>query len=139
MSVMLLAGNRSVTSQIQLRNKMKQIAVIIALAGLSNVAWAALNPSGRIDYAWSYYPPLKALVLHGGWGEQTQWAPQSDVWKLDATGWHELSTQNSPAFSHHSMTYDAARQLLVLSGQQGMGNGAHQVWEFDGSAWGQVL
>jgi len=96
---------------------------------------AGTLPTGRIDYAANYFAPLKGILMHGGWGESSKWEPMSETWKLDATGWQLLTVQNAPALAHHSMTCDEARQVLVICGQAVMGQGSHQVWEFNGTVW----
>lgn len=94
---------------------------------------SAAVPSARIDYAFAYHPRAHGLIMHGGWGPPG-WERLSETWKLVSTGWSSLSIDGSPAMSHHSMTYDSARQVLVLCGKDAT-SGAYQTWEFDGSAW----
>jgi hypothetical protein len=106
------------------------------------LAGVAVLPAGRIDYVMAYFPPMGALIMHGGWhpstDEATNWKPLSEVWKLDAGGWSQLSTTGAPAMTHHSMTYDAARQVLVLCGKKDFANWSDNTfatWEFDGTTW----
>jgi hypothetical protein len=111
------------------------VAVLISAAPVS---LAGGEPTGRIDYALDYYPPSKALVMHGGWGAAGKWTPLSEMWKLDASGWQQMDSQGAPAFSHHSMVFDSSRQVLVICGQPEMMNSANEIWEYSNNAWSKT-
>ncbi|MDQ5988115.1 MAG: hypothetical protein CSYNP_03871 [Syntrophus sp. SKADARSKE-3] len=118
-------------------NKKAKVLFFVALFSLISVYVSpahAVDPTGRIDYAISYFPPATGVIMHGGWGPSGNWSPLSEVWKLNTSGWTLLSTTNSPAMSHHSMTYDSGRQVLVVCKP---GSGSFQTWEFNGTAWTQ--
>ena len=110
-----------------------------AFLSVLSASLAGSEPTGRIDYALAYYPPSKALVMHGGWGLVGNWMPMSEMWMLDASGWQTMDAQGSPAFSHHSMVFDESRQVLVVCGQTEMMNSSNDIWEFNGSTWTKVF
>ena len=114
------------------------LAYALAFLSTLSAAPAASGPSGRIDYALCYYPPSRALVMHGGWGPDGKWSPMSEMWKLDATGWQSMAAQGSPALAHHAMVFDQSRQVLVLCGQAQMMSSGHDIWEFSQGAWTKV-
>jgi hypothetical protein len=121
-------------------NKTNTLSVltVLLLAFLSFSAYAGDPPAGRIDYAIAYFPPANAIIMHGGWGPASGWDPLNEVWKLDANGWSQMPAAGSPAMAHHSMTYDSARQVLVVCGKKDLTNwqdSTYETWEFDGSAW----
>jgi hypothetical protein len=101
--------------------------------------WIAIVPqptisTGRIDYALAFFPPLGALVMHGGWGPP-DWKPLNETWKLDALGWKFVPVTNGPALAHHGMTYDGPRGVLVVCGAAPGGMIGYGTWEFDGTTW----
>jgi len=98
-----------------LKNYMRssKVCIILFLIFSSFSAYAGDAPSGRIDYVIEYFPPANAMIMHGGWGPSNNWTPLNEMWKLDATGWSQMVINGSPAMSHHSMTYDSGRQVLI--------------------------
>ncbi|MBI4295233.1 MAG: hypothetical protein HY669_03600 [Chloroflexi bacterium] len=132
------AMSNSLNSPLPLAAASKEKPPILLFGGLSNgIATNATSlfspePSARIDYAMAYFPPDNGIIMHGGWGDP-DWQPLNEMWKLDASGWSALEAPDSPAFAHHSMTYDSGRGVLVLSGRHF--DGTYQVWEYDGNGW----
>ncbi|MCI4326552.1 MAG: PKD domain-containing protein [Thermoplasmata archaeon] len=86
--------------------------------------WAALNisgPSARFGAAMAYDPVLRANVLFGGTGECGRSdCTQSDTWLYNASGWSNATASIGgvapPARALGSLTWDPARQELLLSG-----------------------
>ncbi|MFZ5774639.1 MAG: hypothetical protein ACOY3Z_04065 [Thermodesulfobacteriota bacterium] len=107
--------------------------LLVLGAGLAHAA----QPGARIDYAMAYFPPAQAILMHGGWSDDTGWDPSSELWKLDASGWTQITSSGAPAFAHHSMTYDSRRQVMVLCGNTGGTSGGYETWEYDGAGWTQ--
>jgi hypothetical protein len=52
--------------------------------------WTLVNSSGgapaNIDFGFIWFPELEALVMHGGWGPDSDWKPRKAVWALTLTG-----------------------------------------------------
>ena len=121
------------------KEKIAAFAALVLLLTFTPVsARSGDPPSGRIDYAIQYYPPLKAFIMHGGWGQASSWQPMNEMWRLDAGGWAKMSVAASPSMAHHSMTYDSNRQVLVLCGRKNLLSQTdltYETWEFDGAAW----
>jgi hypothetical protein len=72
-------------------------------------------------------------VLFGGRNVQVH---LDDTWEWDGTTWTRASPASSPPSRHtHGMTYDAARQRVVLVG--GLTETGHltDTWEWDGTSW----
>ncbi|HOJ39125.1 MAG TPA: hypothetical protein PK644_01500, partial [bacterium] len=96
----------------------------------------AETPPGNIDYVMEYFPKAGGIVMHGGWCEP-DWLPRNDVWVLDNNGWRHVIQDSSPAFAHHSMTFNTDRKVLVLCGNTTYTTftSEYQTWEYDGTDW----
>ena len=111
------------------------VAVVLGLLVRTFPAWAE-NPAGRIDYGMAYYPSAGGLVMHGGWSDATGWYPTNEMWVLAAGGWSQMASADAPAFAHHAMAYDSARNVLVMCGKDYTGpTPVYQLWEYNGAAW----
>ena len=120
------------------RNGVRTSWVIAALVfGLEVVANAAVQtPAGRIDYALAYFPPASGLIMQGGWGPTWKWEPMAETWELDAAGWTILPASGAPSLAHHSMAYDAGRQVLLVCGKsEPYASRPFGYGEFDGTRW----
>jgi len=94
---------------------------------------ATTGPSNRRYPAMAYDPISREVVLFGG-REPSPVVDKADTWVWNGTAWAEKSPAHSPsARSGHYMTYDAARQRVVLHG--GVGVDASETWEWDGADW----
>jgi hypothetical protein len=113
------------------------VLAVVVSGGHAAAGDGSSVPSGRIDYAAQYAPFAGGIVMHGGWGPPA-WKPLAETWKLEATGWSQMSVSNAPAMAHLSMTLDEQRQVLVACGQTQVMNGLHEIWEFNGVAWSKT-
>ena len=82
-------------------------------------------------------------VLHGGRGnEPGALETLSDTWLWDGTAWREVAlTGATPGRREcHSMAYDPVRDRVVLVGGFDRQTSTYlpDVWEWDGTAWGEV-
>ncbi len=111
------------------------VKLLCLFAFLGMVATGRCGPFPRIDYAISYFPPLGGTIMQGGWGPDSKWAPVSEVWKFDKTGWNSVAGSTAPALVHHAMAFDAARNVLIVCGQTNLFKSPIQQWEFDGISW----
>lgn len=57
----------------------------------------------------------------------------------DDASWTEITTDDSPTFSHHSMTYDSDNQQLVLVGKEYTFGDTYQIWFYDGQSWSNPI
>lgn len=110
----------------------------LVLLGFTTTTLAAASPehpSERIDYVMAYIPFLQSIVMQGGWSPP-DWTPTNEAWKWDGHRWSRLDMAGSPAFAHHTMAFDFARNVLVICGRPTPTKSSeYQVWEFNGTAW----
>lgn len=100
---------------------------------------ATTGPSPRYLASIAYDAARQRVVLYGGeTGSYPDITVLSDTWEWDGHGWTRLATTGPSTRVHKSMTYDRARQRVVLYGgfndQQGE---IRDVWEWDGASWTQ--
>jgi len=89
----------------------------------------------------AYDSARNRVVLFGGHGGNSGGGYLSDTWELDGKNWTQIKPTTSPPYRYsHAMTYDAARQRVVL-----FGGYTHLVpfdlsdtWEWDGKNWTQA-
>lgn len=97
-------------------------------------------PPSRINSAMAYDAGRQKVVLFGGMGGPG--GVLGDVWEWDGTTWSERTPLTGPAPAprfHHTLVYSAARRRVVLFGGHRGGSGFNDVWEWDGTAWTQLL
>jgi cysteine-rich repeat protein len=81
----------------------------------------AREPPPRRSAAMAYDVANREVILHGG-------QDRRDVWRLSEGRWSEVAEVPTPhAQFFHGLTYDGARERMVL-----VGSGA---WEWDGLQW----
>ena len=72
----------------------------------------------------------------GGYGQGE--TPFGDMWSWNGTDWTQLTLATLPSARWgHAMTYDSARQVVVLYGGYGTNGILNDLWEWDGTAWTQ--
>lgn len=90
----------------------------------------ALSPAARTGFMMAYDAARNETILYGGAGSF------SDTWAWNGTVWTEKTPASNPGnWSHGAMTYDPARQVIVLYG--GNASTATDTWEWDGNNWTQ--
>src|SRR5262245_13751307 len=81
-----------------------------------------------------YHDRRGTVIMYGG---DTPTMAGAGMWELTTTGWVLLCDPCAPGRRNgHAMTYDVARDRIVLFGGQGGGLG--DLWEWDGSSWMQI-
>lgn len=127
-----------------------------SLAWSSSPVQAIANPPALTKTVWTttpnhgaeFAPTRGQMVYHAGIAKIVAFPGQVEenvpaptyVWQND--GWREVVGANDgplpPRFGH-SMTYDVARDRLVLFGGQKRQNfDLDDVWEFDGTTWQEI-
>ena len=127
------------------RNLIPCIVLLNALCSAQTPTWAPIQPTtspgGRISPGMAYDSARNRVVLFGGHGGNSGGGYLSDTWELDGKNWTQIKPTTSPPYRYsHAMTYDAARQRVVL-----FGGYTHLVpfdlsdtWEWDGKNWTQA-
>lgn len=101
-------------------------------------ATPATSPPATYFQAMAYDEARQQVVMHGGGGYDGD-PIYGGTWLWDGTSWTEAAPTNSPGTrSSHVMTYDSARQRVVLYGGTRSGGFLGEVWEWDGSDWTQM-
>lgn len=102
---------------------------------------ADVGPPGRATHRMVFDSRRGRVVLFGGWGEE---GLLNDTWAWNGQTWTRLAESGpAPRFAAR-MAYDRERDRIVLFGGRGStGPGAAadfgDTWEFDGTAWTQVM
>ncbi len=99
-------------------------------------------PHRRMNASMAYLPTAEMVVLYGGMAcpGYTSCGPQGDTWTWDGSWWTRVQPALSPPPLHAAaMTYDAAREELVLFGGQTCVDTdcslSSETWTFDGTTW----
>lgn len=111
--------------------------VVLFLAPYITISASAADtpPFGRIDYSLAYVPFLHSVLMYGGWAPPL-WRPMNEVLTWDGKSWARSTPTGVPAFAHHTMAFDAGRNILVVCGRpKPHEGGEYQTWEFDAKAW----
>lgn len=109
----------------------------------------ATVPPRRAVHAMVYDTLRKRIVMFGGRHapDDRELAPSflNDTWVYSGDNWTEIhSTENPPVRQFGAMTYDRARDRVVLYGgnvlnaDQESFTGLYDTWEFDGSQWTKI-
>jgi len=111
-------------------------SLLIVMLWFAPMLSAASNPpSARIDYAMAYVPFVDGVVMFGGWAPP-KWRPMNEAWVWNGDSWRQWEMSGAPAFAHHSMAFDAKRNILVVCGRPTPHEGGeYQIWENDGKTW----
>lgn len=100
------------------------------------------SPPPRYHGGLAFDSTRNVVVLFGGTNSAT---PYNDTWEYDGTDWtQKFPPAPPPGCSRFSMAYDPDRQRVVFRGQRSEGGDglcpmAQQTWEYDGTAWTQVI
>jgi len=101
--------------------------------------WSEVKTSGpppRILFAMAYDEKRGVTIVFGGANPTTRQVGMADTWLFDGERWQEATGAGPMGRDHHAMTYDAARQKVVLFGGGGGVDRRHvslgDTWEWDG-------
>jgi len=105
-------------------------------------AWIEMTPSLRPPkrdfHAMAYDSARGRVVLFGGCDTAT-WDSlpcRNDTWEWDGNTWTQRSPlTNPPAAFGYAMTFDSARQRIVLVGGYDASGTRATTWEWDGNDW----
>ncbi len=106
------------------------------------LAWSRrdgiVEPPARNAAPMAFDASRGKTVLFGGFDGNVNVARQ-DTWEFDGVTWLQRNPTNSPGGRwNHAMTYDAARNRVVLFGGVRPGIGiVNETWEYDGVTWTQ--
>lgn len=107
-----------------------------AWTGLPYGTAASGGPGERGLHAMAYDSTRGRVVMFGGQGD---WAAMfDDTWEWDgaAMRWHRITTAQSPSPGAHTMTYDGARDRIVLLEKAvATSTPVRKTWEYDGVNW----
>ncbi len=90
------------------------------------------SPPARSGHALAYDRSRKRVVLFGGVG--CCFAGLSDTWEWDGSSWQRQNPVSSPPPGNATMTFDAARERVVLFSRRDA-----STWEWDGRSWEQRI
>jgi hypothetical protein len=109
--------------------------------GFDGLRWALVLrigevPTGRVGHSLVWDPRMQRTVLFGGYSEVGY---ERDTWAFDGVNWKNVSADSlktPPQRSEHVMLLDAAQNVFVLFGGNGV-NGLPQAdtWFYDGKEW----
>jgi hypothetical protein len=113
------------------------VAGAVHTRGSAQVDWStAWMVQYRIAHGMAFDLARSRLVVFGG-----TWNGQSlgDTWEWDGTNWTQVFPSVSPSARRDpTMTYDAARGVVVMFGGSGPGSvPLRDTWEWDGTTWTQ--
>ena len=106
--------------------------------------WEQMSPSSspppRGQHSLVYDSARQRLVMVGGFQSCADRTPVSDfTWEFDGEAWHQISTAHVPPLRYHtSLSYDSARQRVVMFGGQNKTDSFGDTWEYDGTDWYEV-
>jgi hypothetical protein len=106
--------------------------------------WSKLDPPqmppGRRQHVLTYDPARERVVLFGG--RDNQGTAFQDTWEWDGTTWTEVMPAGTipPYRQEQAFTFDGAsgRSLMfggLIAGKESL----NDLWEWDGSAWAEVM
>ena len=102
-------------------------------------AWKQVSTSGptaRYDGAMAYDAARQRVVLFGGYYYDGSYHYFGDTWEWNGTDWKQISTTGPCARRFTAMSYNPARQRVMLfGGQDYQFKYLRDTWEWDGTAW----
>jgi hypothetical protein len=108
-------------------------------AGWFKPATGTTTPAARAQHAMAYNAVEKKVVVFGGRGKEFT-KLTDDTWEWDGTSWKDRTpAQTKPDARHgHAMTFDSARQRVVLFGGLSFLLPSQETFEWDGTRWQDV-
>lgn len=102
-------------------------------------SWERLSPASappaRRSFAMAYDEARNELLLFGGFSS----FGHADTWTFQGGSWAQRNPAVAPPpmWGGHSMTYDVARQRVLLFGVNAGSPVRNDLWEWDGTNWFQ--
>lgn len=105
--------------------------------------WAQLHPatspSARDGMCAAYDQQSGQFIAFGGSGVVGEgFAGLDDTWSWTGTTWTQLQPASTPPSDACSMTYDAARGVIMMSDAGYDTGGTTQMWTWNGTAWNRI-
>jgi hypothetical protein len=98
-------------------------------------------PPARAGHTMAYDPERKRVLLYGGDDDKntgTGAIHYGDLWAWDGTNWTMLPADVRPGSRYGtSLTYDAAREEVVMFGGETQTGALADTWVWDGERWTQ--
>ena len=94
------------------------------------------EPTARYMNTMTYNSISGKTILFGGYYTTSpDFTYYNEIWEWDGNNWTQMKTTTKPSpRSKHAMTYDTAREKVVLFGGS---HGGNETWEWNGSGWTQ--
>ncbi|MCA8942652.1 MAG: hypothetical protein KDB80_08865 [Planctomycetes bacterium] len=111
------------------------LPAMVAAQGHWELRYPATSPPSIDAGRMTYDSDRGVAVFFGGVISGTY---QTDLWEWDGANWTQRSGTGAPARAYHSMTYDSAReQILVFGGRStgSSGGETNDLWAWDGNSW----
>jgi Galactose oxidase, central domain len=109
--------------------------------GWNGQAWTQLQPISspppRRLAAMCYDAGRGQVVLFGGNDDTNSLSALGDTWLWNGTNWVQATTTGPAPRFGAVMAYDAARNVVVLSGGENSQGGPVDTWLWDGTKWTQ--
>ncbi|MFZ4575842.1 MAG: Kelch repeat-containing protein, partial [Phycisphaerales bacterium] len=106
-------------------------------AGWSNVSNS--GPAARTDHAMAKLGNGHVLLFGGKTNAGQNSSALGDTWAWDGANWMQLAATGPAARAGHAMTFDSARnRVVVFGGLDAAGGALSDTWEWNGAAWSQV-
>jgi hypothetical protein len=121
------------------------IMVVLLLASCAPIGWYRIEikngPPAATGASIAYNSAVDRAIMFGGTNSilvnnawQANWI--NETWEWDGEDWTKLLPTNSPpAREKHVMTYDKARNRIVLFGGSAGNSLFNDTWEWDGVNW----
>ena len=94
------------------------------------------NPPERVDHMMTYDSRSDRVLIFSGSADPLGRFPLQDTWAFDGSSWSDVSVPGSPIDrALGRMTYDRARDRVVLYGGARPSTALDDHWEFDGVNW----
>jgi hypothetical protein len=98
-----------------------------------------VGPPPRAYPRLAYDARRERVVLFGGSGMPSGLL-LADTWEWDGTSWTERTPAMSPAGRiRHSLTYDPARERVILVGGETVTGYASDTWDWNGTTWTRTV
>jgi hypothetical protein len=95
-----------------------------------------IGPAARTYAGMTFVSSKGRSLLFGGYTDGSQ-SFLSDTWEWDGEEWVQVA-DTGPTPRVPMLTYDSARNVVVLFGGTGEDGDVFDTWEWDGEAWTQI-
>jgi hypothetical protein len=105
--------------------------------------WTQLHPdtapSAREQMCAAYDEQTSQFIAFGGSGISNDGVSDfNETWSWTGATWAQLQPASTPPTGSCSMTYDAARGVIMMSVASQITDGTTQVWTWNGTTWSRI-